>query len=343
MSESERCKEPGTGSAGMVFFPADDLRNETISLRLDSTCEAKPEKRRLPVYYFSICLPDGTKIGNCDLRIGHNEKTYIGGNIGYGIYPPYRGHHYAAEACILLFRQARKHHLDYLIITCDPGNRASARICELAGGRYLETVPIPEDNEMYAEGKRQVMVWRFTLAAPAAIDGEHIRLRRAKPDDWKSMLENVWGDEAVYRWMLYQPTLTEEAARDRCIRSMAWQQDHPAWFVALKSTDEAIGLCAIREEEARHWEESGICIGAKHQGRGYGKEIVAILLELAFLDLGAQDFRYGYFRDNEKSKKLAEYFGFRYDRTYELTRPWDSTVKTIDSCLLTREQYLQWV
>lgn len=132
-----------------------------ICLQLDHTCEAQPEKRWLPAYYFNICLLDGTKIGYCDLRIGHNEKTYIGGNIGYGIDEAYRGHHYAARACALLFRQAQKHRMAYAIITCVPENRASARTCELAGGRFVETAPIPEDNEMYAEGKRQVMIWRF--------------------------------------------------------------------------------------------------------------------------------------------------------------------------------------
>ncbi|MBQ8136888.1 MAG: GNAT family N-acetyltransferase [Clostridia bacterium] len=152
-----------TDSAGAHFYPVGDLRNDVICLELDHTCGAQPEKRWLPAYYFRICLPDGTKIGNCDLRLGHNDKTYIGGNIGYTIDAPYRGHHYAAEACALLFRQARKHQMDHLIITCDPDNKASARTCELAGGRYLETVPIPEDNEMYAEGKRQVMIWKFDL------------------------------------------------------------------------------------------------------------------------------------------------------------------------------------
>ena len=139
----------------------EDLRDDVICLQLDHTCEAQPEKRWLPAYYFNICLPDGTKIGYCDLRIGHNDKTYIGGNIGYGIDEAHRGHHYAARACALLFRQAQKHRMAYAIITCVPENRASARTCELAGGRLVETAPIPEDNEMYAEGKRQVMIWRF--------------------------------------------------------------------------------------------------------------------------------------------------------------------------------------
>lgn len=145
----------------MIFYPVDDLKDDEIFLQLDHTCDAQPVKRWLPAYYFNICLLDGTKVGYCDLRIGHNDKTYIGGNIGYGIDETYRGHHYAARACALLIRQAKKHRMAYVIITCDPANYASARTCELAGGQYLETAPIPEDNEMYVEGKRQVMIWRF--------------------------------------------------------------------------------------------------------------------------------------------------------------------------------------
>ncbi len=147
----------------MDFFSTDDLKTDEIRLRLDRTCEAQPEKNWVPAYYFSVCLPDGTKIGQCDLRIGHNDRLYIGGNIGYGIDEAYRGHRYAAKACRLLFRQARKHGMDYVIITCDPDNTASARTCELAGGQYLETADIPEDHDMYERGFRQVLVYRFNL------------------------------------------------------------------------------------------------------------------------------------------------------------------------------------
>jgi tagatose 1,6-diphosphate aldolase len=146
-----------------MFYDISDLKTKEICLQLEKTCEAQPEKKWLPAYYFDICLLDGTKIGKCDLRIGHNEKTYIGGNIGYSIDGPYRGHHYAAKACELLFKQARKHDLDYLIITCDPTNAASSRTCELAGGNFIEKTDIPEDNEMYAEGKREVFIYRFDI------------------------------------------------------------------------------------------------------------------------------------------------------------------------------------
>lgn len=147
----------------MEFLDTADLRDTEIFLRLRNTCQAQPAKNWLPAYYFDICLLNGQKIGYCDLRIGHNEKTYVGGNIGYGIDEEFRGHRYAARACRLLFRQARKHTMDYLIITCVPTNIASARTCELAGGKFLEVADIPKDNEMYEEGKRQVSIYRFDV------------------------------------------------------------------------------------------------------------------------------------------------------------------------------------
>ena len=146
-----------------MFYDTSDLKTEEIYLRLNRTADAVPEKQYVPAYYFDICLPDGTKIGYCDLRVGYNDKTYIGGNIGYGIDEPYRGNHFAAKACALLFRQAKKHGMDYLTISCQPSNKASSRTCEIAGGTYIGTEDIPEDNEMYAEGKRQVMIYRFEL------------------------------------------------------------------------------------------------------------------------------------------------------------------------------------
>ncbi len=146
-----------------MFHDTTDLTDGVIKLVLDHTCEAQPEKQWVPAYYFNICLPDGTPVGACDLRIGYNSKLYIGGHIGYTVDAPHRGHHYAARACELLFRQARKHGMDHLYITCDPSNAASARTCELAGGAFVEETDISKDNEMYAEGKRRVRVYRFKL------------------------------------------------------------------------------------------------------------------------------------------------------------------------------------
>ena len=111
------------------------------------------------------------EIGQICYRPGESEAIYYYGHIGYHIDAPWRGRHFAAKACRLLFRQARKHELGYVIITCDPTNIASSRTCELADGAYLETADIPEDHDMYERGLRRVMVYRFDLDRGENEDG----------------------------------------------------------------------------------------------------------------------------------------------------------------------------
>lgn len=146
-----------------MFLNTDWMKTDEITLRLDRTAEGDPARNWVPAYHFSICLPDGTPAGKCDLRIGHNRKLYYGGNIGYTVFPPYRGHHYAAKACKLLFELAKRHDLEYVHITCSVTNEASARTCEYAGGTLVATEPLPEDNDMYKTGVRTIRVYRFDL------------------------------------------------------------------------------------------------------------------------------------------------------------------------------------
>ena len=146
-----------------MFFPTDDLRSDEISLHLERVAEADPQKGWVPAYHFAVCLTSGEKIGLCDLRIGHNENLYYGGNIGYEIFPEYRGHHYAGKACKLLFRLAKKHDLGYVIITCNPENTASAKTCEYAGGKLLEIAELPPENNMREKGETHKRIYKFEL------------------------------------------------------------------------------------------------------------------------------------------------------------------------------------
>ena len=146
-----------------MFLNTDFLCDGEIRLALERTADADPVKGWVPAYHFHICDMQGNNMGKCDLRIGHNELLYYGGNIGYSVDEPYRGHHYAAKACRLLFELARKHDLGYVIITCVPENAASYKTCEAAGGVLLETAELPPDNNMRQEGKTHVRIYRFDL------------------------------------------------------------------------------------------------------------------------------------------------------------------------------------
>lgn len=146
-----------------MFIDTDFLKNDEIALVLEKTVEGDAEKDWVPAYHFAICDDKGIKLGVCDLRIGHNDRLYYGGNIGYRIEEEYRGHHYAGKACLLLFELARKHNMKYLIITCNPDNDASRKTCEYAGGELLEIVELPEGNDMRENGEFEKCIFRFLL------------------------------------------------------------------------------------------------------------------------------------------------------------------------------------
>lgn len=117
----------------------------------------------MPILFFNIRLLNGTRVGQCDLRVGDSRHTEVLGHIGYGIYEEYRGHHYAAKACRLLMKYAQKAHMQHVDITCDVDNVASIRTCELLDAKLLGTVEVPPDNIEYQNGSRIKYCYRIIL------------------------------------------------------------------------------------------------------------------------------------------------------------------------------------
>lgn len=147
-----------------MFLDTKDLKNDEIYLYLYRTADENKEKGYVPAYYFKIMrCEDNKEIGQCDLRIGHNDNTKYVGNIGYEIYEPFRGNHYAAKACKLLFILAKKHNLDKVIITCSPDNFASRKTCEYAGAELIGIIDVPEWHELYKDGQRKTCQYIIRL------------------------------------------------------------------------------------------------------------------------------------------------------------------------------------
>ena len=141
------------------------LVDDDLELVLVERYPGNPDIGYVPVYKFEMRLTGtGTKVGNCELRIGNTYHLVMyGGHIAYEVLPQYRGHRYAARACKLLFPLARSHSMRTLWITCNPDNVPSARTCELAGGELVEIVNLPEDTDMYQKGERRKCRYKFEL------------------------------------------------------------------------------------------------------------------------------------------------------------------------------------
>jgi tagatose 1,6-diphosphate aldolase len=147
------------------FKSFDFLTDGEIDLNIKTKTPADDEKGYLPRYAYTITLHNSLEpIGNIDIRIGYNENSYYGGNIGYEIDENYRGNHFAAKACNIIKQVAIGHKMDKIIITCNPDNFPSRKTCEKAGLNLKEIVDLPSYNDMYLEGERQKCIyeWNFT-------------------------------------------------------------------------------------------------------------------------------------------------------------------------------------
>ena len=148
-------------------------------------------------------------------------------------------------------------------------------------------------------------------------------LRKAKDSDLDSIWQNVWNDPKIAATMLWKVTETREEAADRLDRTKNYQASNDAFFVCLKDTDEPIGFGGIREIAPGEYEETGICIAARFQRRGFGKEVLDALVGLAFRRLGGHRFKYGCFHENAASAALCKSCGFAYTHSEQCVRDWD--------------------
>lgn len=146
------------------FYPVDDLYDGEICLRILETAEAQPEKGWVPHYILSICqIATLCPVGKITLRLGETEALRYGGQVGYEVAEECRGNHYASKACKLVQKLAAKHGMKRLFITCSPENLASRRSCVLAGARYIETLKVPVNHDLYQHGEREVMVFMLPV------------------------------------------------------------------------------------------------------------------------------------------------------------------------------------
>jgi predicted acetyltransferase len=85
---------------------------------------------------FWLVENDDTFIGQISLRVSElpDHLLEMGGHIGYSIRPAVRGKGYATKMLGLLLQKIDKQEYPNILITCNEGNIASAKVIEKNGG-----------------------------------------------------------------------------------------------------------------------------------------------------------------------------------------------------------------
>ncbi|MES2573104.1 MAG: GNAT family N-acetyltransferase [Verrucomicrobiota bacterium] len=141
--------------AGHLPEPPANLFFNAVSLRFLGFDPGDIELGYAPFYPFRIRVGDCFDVGQINLRIGDTAhvRLYVG-HIGYEVDEPFRGHHYAEQACRALAPFVRSIY-PAVIITSDPDNRASIRTIERLGALFLGEVAVPQYDSQFLMGSRR--------------------------------------------------------------------------------------------------------------------------------------------------------------------------------------------
>ena len=98
----------------------------------------------LPFYYWDIYVSN-VNVGKISLRIGRNSHSYYNGNIGYEIFPEYRGNSYAYTACRMVL------------------GVASYKTIERLGAELIEIKEVPKEYFAWREGMPRQRIYRYFI------------------------------------------------------------------------------------------------------------------------------------------------------------------------------------
>ena len=262
----------------MVFSDTSLLSSDELMLVLtrftDAVTDAPPERQKVPAYHFDICTHQGERLGECTLRVGYIRRVYYGGHIGYEIDEAHRGHHYAEEACRILFRLARAHGMDHVYITCRPDNLPSRRTCERLGGELLETVELPQNNDMREHGLERVCIFRYDLTQ----DAPACQLRFLTLREWPE-LKGAAADWFHDKWGV------PKEAYLACMDAYLSGETEYGWYLCLDG-DRIVGGLGVIENDFHDRKDlsPNVCaVYTETDRRGLG--IAGRLLDLAVEDL----------------------------------------------------------
>ena len=226
----------------------------------------------------------------------------------------------ALEAIALMTHDDAVPYLDYV---ANIRKNPIARTVKLADLRHNSDLSRLEYVDAHALARAEKYAAAIRLLEGCAMpETRDLILRHPDFSDWQDMYHNVWSRPETAKYMLWNVTDSEEAAQDRMIRSIAWQEKNPCcWFVYEKISQRAIGFGGMTQIAPGIWEDTGIALGPDYVGRGYGRQVLTALADYAKQEMGAHRFVCSCRSANAPSRGMILACGFRFTHWEERTDP----------------------
>ncbi|MDO4940791.1 MAG: GNAT family N-acetyltransferase [Erysipelotrichaceae bacterium] len=138
---------------------------DVVDLVEDYRVDERNSYDGVPTIYYKIYLHDSNdKVGKIELRLSIEGDNIYYGHVGYNINRDYRGHHYAYEACKILFKIAREEFaMSELLITCSPENIASYKTLKKLNGELIDLVKVPTNHMLYILGEKTKYIFKYKI------------------------------------------------------------------------------------------------------------------------------------------------------------------------------------
>jgi len=156
--------------------------------------------------------------------------------------------------------------------------------------------------------------------SPAPIETERLLIRRFNPDDAAFILE-LLNEPGWLRFIGDKGILTVEEARRYIERGpMASYEAHGFGLslVALKESGVAAGMAGLIRREGLEDVDVGFAFLERHMGQGYAHEAAEAVVAQGWDRFGLARIVAITTPDNERSIRLLEALGFRFERVFRM-------------------------
>ncbi len=178
------------------------------------------------------------------------------------------------------------------------------------------------------------------------IDSKRIILRSWRDEDIGDLIEGL-NNINVSKWLATVPyPYTKKDAEEFISYAKLSEKKSKDLMLAivLKENNKVIGGTSIQSINKKDGTATGgIWLNQKYQKNGYGTEAFCARAKYCFEILELRRLENGYFANNEKSKKMQEKLGYKYEGTRREKYLCLATKEYVDECItgLLKEEFIE--